>query len=447
MRVSQLKERVRQAIQARREEVIALGEDVLRHPELGFKERRTARLVATLFADLGIATEMGIAVTGVVGRLPGRSPGPTVAYMAEMDSIVVHGHPYASPETGAAHACGHHAQVANLAALAYGLVESGVMAHLDGDVLLMAVPAEELVEIDYRRQLREQGVIHYLGGKQELIRLGALDDVDIVLATHQGARPEGGAFSAGGACNGCVIKRVRYTGKAAHAGGAPHEGINALAAATVALHAIDANRETFRDEDHIRVHPIMTRGSDVVNVIPADIRLEMYVRGATNEAIAAAARRVDRSLVAGALALGAEVEIETIAGYQPRHVSPELKRVYRSEAESLIGEENWWESGFGAGSTDLGDVSQIMPVLEGIANGCRGIGHGADFCVHDPDLAYLTPAKVSGGTMIELLANGAARAREVIDAYVPAMTREGYLEHMASQEALYQWRPGMAAGG
>jgi len=441
MRVSQLKERICQAIEAQREAIIALGEDVLRHPELGFKEHRTAGLVAGLFQSLGIATETGVAVTGVIGRLPGRAQGAIVAYMAEMDSVLVHGHPYASEETGAAHACGHHAQVANLAALAYGLVESDVMRHLDGDVLLMAVPAEEFVEIDYRLRLREQGVIRFLGGKQELIRLGALDGVDLVLATHQGARAEGGSFSAGGACNGCVVKRARYMGKAAHAGGAPHEGINALAAATVALHAIDANRETFRDDDHIRVHPIMTRGGDLVNVIPADVRLEMYVRGATSDAIASAAKRVDRALVAGALAVGAEVEIESIPGYQPRRACGELERLYQGEAVALVGEDGWW------GSTDLGDVSQIMPVLEAVANGCRGTGHGVDFLVHDQDLAYVAPAKVAGMALVELLINGAARAREIADGYAPNMTADKYLVHMAAQEALCRWSPGMPAGG
>jgi len=446
MQVTQLKERICQAIDARRDDIVALGENVLRHPELGFKEHRTAELVADLFHALGIPTETGVAVTGVIGRLSGRGHGATVAYMGEMDSVLVHGHPFASADTGAAHACGHHAQVANLAALAYGLVESGTMEELDGDVLLMAVPAEEFVEIDYRLGLRKQGTIRFLGGKQELIRLGALDQVDMVLSTHQGARGEGGSFSAGGACNGCVVKRARFTGKAAHAGGAPHEGINALAAATVALHGIDANRETFRDDDHIRVHPIMTRGGDLVNVIPSDVQMEMYVRGASIEAIGAAAKRVDRALVAGALALGAEAEIESIPGYQPRRACSELARLYQGEAVALVGEEGWWDSGFGAGSTDVGDVSQIMPALEAIANGCRGTGHGADFLVHDPELAYVLPCKVAGRAMVELLTDGAARAREIVDAYKAPMTRDAYLEHMASQEVLYRWRPGMPAG-
>jgi len=66
---------------------------------------------------------------------------------------------------------------------------------------------------------------------------------------------------------------VRYIGKAAHAGGMPHRGINALYAANIALSAINAIRETFRDEDTIRVHPIITRGGSQVNVIPADVRL------------------------------------------------------------------------------------------------------------------------------------------------------------------------------
>jgi len=446
MHATQLKERICQAIDARRDAIIAIGEDILRHPELGYKEHRTAGLVAELFRSLDIPTETGIAVTGVIGRLTGRSHGATIAYMGEMDSVLVHGHPYASPETGAAHACGHHAQVANLVALACGLVESDVMGALDGDVLLIAVPAEEFVEIDYRLGLRERGTIRFLGGKQELIWLGALDEVDMVLSTHQGARAEGGNFSAGGASNGCVVKRARFIGKAAHAGGAPHEGINALAAATVALHAIDANRETFRDDDHIRVHPIMTHGGDLVNVIPSDVQVEMYVRGATTEAIASAAKRVDRALVAGALALGAEVEIENIPGYQPRRVCSELARLYQAEAVALVGEEGWWDSGFGAGSTDLGDVSLLMPALEAVANGCRGTGHGADFLVHDPDLAYVLPAKVAGRTLVELLTDDAARARAIVDAYEPPMTREAYLAHMASQETLYCWRPGMPAG-
>jgi len=335
--VRKLKERVCRCIDAHREEIVGIGEDIRVHPELGFKEFRTAGIVSAHMEKLDIAHETGLAITGVKGVLAGRRSDVSVAYLGELDSVLVRGHPNADPKTGAAHACGHNAQIANLIALCYGLVESGVMAHLDGNVALMAVPAEEYVEIEYRLGLKEAGKLEFLGGKSELIRIGAFDGIDMALMTHQSGRTERGKFSAGGTSNGFIAKRIRYEGKAAHAGGSPQAGINALKAAMLALQAIDANRETFKDEDHIRVHPIITKGGDLVNVVPSDVRMETYVRGASIEAILAAAQKVDRSLEAGALALGATLHLSTIPGYLPRIVSDKLVKVYKENALALVG--------------------------------------------------------------------------------------------------------------
>ena len=438
--VRDLKERVSRCIEAHRQEIIAIGEDIRVHPEMGFKEHRTAAIVAAHLARLGIPHETGIALTGVKGKLAGRSGGVTIAYLGELDSVLVRDHPDADPVTGAAHACGHNAQIANLIALAYGLAESGVMADLDGSITLMAVPAEEYVELEYRLGLKQAGKIEFLGGKPEMIRLGAFDDVQMTLMTHQASREEKGTFSVGGLCNGCVVKRVHYAGKAAHAGAAPYEGINALKAATVALQAIDANRETFKDEDHIRVHPIITKGGELVNVVPSDVRLETYVRGASVEAIKAAALKVDRCLKAGVMALGATVHIETLPGYLPKLLHQDLAQVYKENAISLVGEEGWWEHAFGGGSTDMGDVSHIMPAIETSANGCRGTGHGADYHIADPDVAYIAPAKVAAMTLIDLLADGAARAQKILQDFKPAMTKAEYLSFMREMAQSVTWR-------
>lgn len=427
---SELKERVCDCIDAHAQEIVAIGEDIRVHPELGFKEYRTAGIVAEHLDRLGIPHQTGIAITGVKGVLAGASPQMTVAYLGELDSVLVRDHPDADPETGAAHACGHNAQIANLIALAYGLVESGVMAHLGSNVALMAVPAEEYVEVEYRLGLREKGEIEFLGGKPELIRLGAFDDVQMAFMTHQSCRKEEGKFSVGGPSNGCAVKLIQYTGVASHAGGSPHDGVNALRAAMIALQAIDANRETFKDEDHIRVHPIITKGGELVNVIPADVRIETYVRGASVEAIAAAFKKVDRCLKAGAMALGATVKITTLPGYLPRIVHPGLVGVYKSNAIALVGEEEWWEPKFGAGSTDMGDVSHIMPAIEAGAKGASGTGHGADYSICDPDMAYIAPTKAAAMTLIDLLADGAARAGSILEDHEPAMTKDGYLEFM-----------------
>jgi amidohydrolase len=406
---------------------------------LGFKEVRTAAIVAEHFSRLGIPHQTGIAVTGVKGMLRGAKAEATVAYLGELDSVLVRDHPDADPRTGAAHACGHNAQIATLIALAYGLVESGVMAELDGSVALMAVPAEEYVEVEYRLGLRRQGVLEFLGGKPEMVRRGAFDDVQMVIGTHQTSREEKGTFSVGGACNGCVVKLIRYLGKASHAGGAPHQGVNALKAAMIALQAIDANRETFKDDDHIRVHPIITKGGELVNVIPADVRMETYVRGGTVEAIVAAAKKVDRSLKAGALALGATLQLTTMPGYLPKLPHEKLAQVYKENAIALVGEDEWWEASFGAGSTDMGDLSHLMPTIEASARGACGTGHGADYRIMDPEIAYIAPAKVAAMTLIDLLAANAARAKVILEGYTPAMTKDKYLEFMRGLAQEITW--------
>ena len=256
---------------------------------------------------------------------------------------------------------------------------------------------------------------------------------------HQASRAEEGLLSLGGPSNGCIVKKIRYVGRAAHAGGAPHEGVKALKAAMLGMQAIDANRETFRDNDHIRVHPIVTKGGDLVNVIPADVQLETYVRGASVEAMMAAAAKVDRGLRAGALALGATVEIETLPGYLPRQVSAELAAIYRGNAQELVGTEGWWDSEFAAGSTDMGDVSHIMPAIEAQANGCQGTGHGADYAVRDAYAAYILPAKAAAAAIVDLLADGAQAAHAVSASYQPAMSVRGYLEFMRQLYSKVTW--------
>ena len=438
--VRELKDRVCQCIEARREEIISIGEDIRLHPELGFKEFRTADIVDDHFSRLGIPHETGIAITGIKGLLAGRRSDVTCAYLGELDSVLVRDHPDADPETGAAHACGHNAQIANLIALAYGLVESDVMAHLEGNVVLMAVPSEEYVELEYRLGLKEAGKIEFLGGKPEMIRVGAFDDVQIGFMTHQIVGK--GKFGVGGPSNGFVGRQIRYRGRAAHAGGAPDQGVNALKAAQIGLQAIDANRETFRDEDHIRVHPIVTKGGELVNGIPADVRIETYVRGASVDAIVAAARKVDRCFEAGAMAIGATVEIASIPGFLPRIVADDLARLYKENAMALFGEHEWMELGFGAGSTDMGDVSHIMPAIEAQAKGCTGTFHGADWAICDVDMAYVAPAKVAAMTLIDLLAGDATRAKGILARFEPAMTKEGYLEFMRGLAQNAVWTPG-----
>ncbi len=429
-----LKIAVQEEIDRRGQELIQIARTILANPEPGFRETKTSRLVGEKFREMGIPFQGDIALTGLKGMLEGGASGPTVAVMGELDSLKVLGHPHADPVTNAAHACGHHCQIGMMLGVAAGLQAPGVLESLAGRVALIAVPAEEYIEIEYRDELRRQGKLEFLGGKPEFIRLGALDDVDMAMMTHTSSSPDEGKIAMGGTNNGIIAKRISFIGRAAHAGGAPHAGINALNAAMIALSAIHAQRETYRDEDTIRIHPIITEGGVAVSSVPADVRMETFVRGKTIEAFMSASEKVDRSLRAGALAVGGSVTITSLPGYLPIHNDQAMLDLYRANAGGLVGEENMAVLGHRTGSTDMGDVSQIMPVIHPYVAAATGNSHGNDYLVQDYELGVLTAAKAMAMTVVDLLADGGKRAAEIKGDYRAPLTKQSYLSLMRGMQ-------------
>jgi metal-dependent amidase/aminoacylase/carboxypeptidase family protein len=227
--------------------------------------------------------------------------------------------------------------------------------------------------------------------------------------------------------NGALVKQIRFMGRASHAGGAPQLGINALSAAQIALNAIHCQRETFYDQDTIRIHPIITKGGDAVSVIPAEVTMETFVRGGSLDAITDANMKVDRCLKAGAMAMGAEVEISTIPGYLPQRNDRSMGNLFGANVEALFGKDQFDIGGHRTGSTDMGDIAHLMPVIHPYVASARGKTHGADFHIHEPQHAYLTPAKLLAMTAIDLLCDEAEKAKQIIGDFQPAMTKASYL--------------------
>jgi len=219
------------------------------------------------------------------------------------------------------------------------------------------------------------------------------------------AMPEGGL--------GFVGKSVRFIGKEAHAA-TPHLGVNALNAAMAALLCINSLRETFRDEDNVRVHPILTKGGDLVNVVPADVRMETYVRAANEGAIQSANIAVTRAIKGACYAIGAEAEIKDFPGYVPLRQNPVLKKLFSENAISLVGEKAFISDppGF-SGSTDAGDLGRVIPVLQPVTGGFSGAAHSENFRVADDEWAYVIPAKLLAMLVIDLLADGAESAEQI----------------------------------
>jgi amidohydrolase len=416
-------------IDAHREEIVGLAQAIYADPEIGYREHNTSAKVRRMFERIGVPYQSGLAITGLKGELRGGAgPGPAVAIMGELDALIVPDHVDAHAERGTAHACGHNGQIGSMIGATIGLQAEGVLGALSGRVVPMAVPAEECIDIEGRLELKREGRLEFIVGKAELIRLGAFDDVDMAMIVHTTANEADGRFGISQSNNGAIIKQVQFTGRAAHAGGAPHRGINALAAAMLALQAIDAQRPTFQDSDTVRVHPIITHGGRAASIIPADVRVETFVRARTLEAIEDANIKVDRALRAGALALGARVRITTVPGYMPMTQDANLSRLFKQNAVPLVGEDRFAAIGHRTGSTDVGDMSLIMPIVHPYAGGAVGTGHGADYKIVDYDNAVINAAKAMACTTIDLLADGAAEARRVKADYTPRFSTPAYLD-------------------
>jgi len=438
-----LKARVCQAIDARADAIVAIGEAIWRNPEIGYKEVNTAEVVARELQALGLDCEREIGLTGVLAKIRGRKRRPNIAVLGEMDCLIIPEHPEADPATGAVHACGHHAQVANMLGVAFGLVDGDVMSELDGTVTLMAVPSEEPLDIEWRQLMRRRKKLHFLGGKQEFIHDGYFRDVDIALMDHIAINPNhrisaGIPKQPGPGMDGFLAKLIRFRGREAHAGVAPEEGVNALNAAMLGVLGIHAQRETFRGQDGIRVHQIISRGGDSVNVVPADVTVEMMVRGATVEAIKQASTKVDRALKAGAMATGATVGIQDIPGYLPSAPagSATLAKTLAANMAALVGADQV-DTGSdvsprvkvpSGGVSDGNDVANIMPIASMLVNAAEGSLHGRDFRITDKELAYVVPAKGWAMTIIDLLYGGAALARKALSEYRPPIAKNAYVD-------------------
>lgn len=426
-----LKQRVNAAIDEYAAKIKDIADRIYAEPEMGYKEVKTAAKVAAFMKDeLGLKPQTGLAINGVKGRAKGGKPGPTVAVIGELDAIGCPDSPDANPLTGAAHKCGHNLQVASMLGAGCGLINSGVMQELAGDVVLFGVPAEEYVELAYRQQLLAEGKVHYIVGKGQLIYEGAFDDIDMAMMMHADKERPNPTVSIGSSSNGFVGKKVQYIGKVAHAGDAPFEGVNALNAAMLGMMGINALRETFKDNDHIRVHPIITKGGDIVNSVPADVRMELYVRGGTMEAIDKTHKKVDAALKAGGDAIGAQTIIETMPGQMPLSCPDRMNDLFIANAKAINPDVAIEDAGHFGGSTDMGDVSQLMPAIHPYIGGTVGLLHTKEFNCVDFKACVLDTAKAFAGVVVDLLYDEAQEAKEIIKNNPPNLTKEEYIRRM-----------------
>lgn len=422
-------QRILRLIDVHKDQIIAFAEDIAAHPEPGYEEFCTAGKTAEVLKNLGYKVTEHLARTGVKGTKSVKE-GPSLTVIGELDAIGCHSHPNANPVTGVAHACGHHAQMAAMIGCAIAMADPDVQKCLAGTVNFLAVPAEEYIDADKRTRLKKEG-IEFCCGKSEMIRTGVFDDTDIALTTHVHMVPVEEDFYLGNpACNGYSAERVTVQGKAAHGAIDPWNGVNALSITTSAIQMMGLMRETFREEDHVRLHNVIRKAGDVINSVPDEAIVETKVRAASLDKICEITDMVNRAYAGSAYAFGGKIEMEKLQGYMP--IIPRAADNALIEAADDLGlnYRTVQKGDFNNACTDVGDLSHLVPVVNFTFKGFEGKLHGADFKITDPEKAYILPAKLLALTVYKLLKNGGQEAKKITKSYTPVFNKESYIQYV-----------------
>ena len=411
-----------------RKEMIELSEEIFKNPELGFKEFETNKLICEKLEKYKINYTNDIAITGIKATIDSKKEGPHIALLCELDSVPSTEHKYLGKRDNCAHSCGHYAQVGMMLGTFLVLKESNIIDELGGKISFIATPAEEYCDFDYRENLVKENKLSYISGKQEMIKLNTFKDIDLVLSAH--AMPPGtGHFAeVNSSLNGFLGKKIIFRGVSAHAGLNPSDGVNALNAANVALNAIAYLRETFKEEDAIRVHYVISDGGASVNSVPDKVTIDMYIRAKTLDAIIDVNKKVDRAFRGGALAIGAEVEITNTGGYLPLTQDESLTQAVKDNMLKFMDKDKIISDCHSFASGDIGDLSYLLPTVQIGVSGFAGRVHGNDFRTEDTHIAYELPINYFTETVKDLLKDNGKRTKEILSNYKQRLTFDQYIK-------------------
>lgn len=329
MNVKTLKRRVQQETARLHKNLVELSRTIHLHPELGFKEFQAAENLTAFLERQGFKVERGIGglPTAFRARQRGKRGGPTVAIIAEYDAL-----------PGLGHACGHN--LIGTAGVGAGAALLPLISELAGEIQVIGTPAEE------------GG-----GGKVILGEQGVLDAVDAAMMCHPSNRTQVVRYFLS-----MVNVRFTYLGKASHASAFPHHGINALDAAIGTFNAINALRQQLPAD--VRIHGIITEGGEAPNIIPERAAAHFYVRTIERSFLEPLLRKVIDCARGAAKAAGAKLKlkVEPIR-YMPFKPNRTLADLFRKNLENLGMKEQLILEDIELGSSDIGNVSQLVPTI------------------------------------------------------------------------------------
>ncbi len=356
-------------------QLIEISDEIHRNPELALKEVIAAKLLADELKKAGFEVEHGVAGmdTAIVGVHPEQSKGPTIAILAEYDAL---------PEIG--HACGHN--LIGAAALGASLALGSMKKDMPGKLVFMGTPAEEDI-----------------GGKITMVEAGLFKDIDAAMMFH----PSAGYTMTGRKGLALTEVKIEFYGKSSHASGSPEKGINALDAVIQTFNGINALRQHIKSD--ARIHGVITHGGVKPNIVPEFASADFYVRALTDEYRDELVKKLERCAEGAASATGSTLKYEVGSpSYQSRLMNETMGAVFEKNLIALGEPIVPLPEGSGAGSSNIGNVSQVVPAIHPYISICDDsiAGHSKEFTEASASKrgheGMLTAAKALAMTAIDL---------------------------------------------
>ena len=360
MDIKELKLRVKDSVEFQRQQLIQLSLNIHDNPELGFKEERASVWLTDYLEDKGFHIERGIAGLRTAFRATYGQGSPRVALLAEYDAL---------PKIG--HGCGHN--IIGVSAVGAGVASKHIIDQLGGNVVVLGTPGEE-----------------GFGGKIDMAKAGAFREVDVAMIVH----PDTRNMSTEEALAASTLE-VEFFGRPAHAAGQPHKGINALDAMILAFTSINSLRQHIRGD--ARIHGIITDGGEAPNIVPAHSAAVFLVRALDDDYLSELKDRVLNCFTGASVATGARLEYRwRDSTYAPMKNNMTLAGLFRQNLESLGRKVEAFDPRFGLGSTDMGNVSQVVPSIHPTIAIAPG-----DVLIHTPEFAAAAASEAGHNGLLD----------------------------------------------
>ena len=327
MEIEKLKLKVKDSVESQRQQLIQLSLNIHDNPELGFKEEKASAWLVSYLEDSGFHVERGIAGLATAFRATYGQGNPRIALLAEYDAL---------PKIG--HGCGHNIIAAS--AVGAAVASKPIIDQLGGSITVLGTPGEEV-----------------FGGKIDMVKAGIFKEIDVAMLVHPEVRnmPTEEALA-------CSSLEVEFFGRPAHAAGQPHRGINALDAMILAFTSINSLRQHIRGD--ARIHGIITDGGEAPNIVPAHSAAVFLVRALDDDYLAELKDKVLNCFTGASVASGARLEYRwRDRTYAPMKSNMTLAELFKQNLESLGRQVETCDPHFGLGSTDMGNVSQVVPSI------------------------------------------------------------------------------------